>query len=410
MKPQAGERGVVLEVGTRRTLVLTPGGRFRWIATQDPTWMVGQEVWVAPSPWLRRRWRVAAAAAAALAAAVVPVLGEVAQASTAVVSVDINPSVDLTVTAARRVVAAQGLDRAGQALLADTRVVGLSVTRAVDALTTAAAAHGYLSRTHPVVLLAEVSSRAGVSPVALSQLAAREQALLAAHHIAAEVVTAFAADPRLVQAAVRRQTPVSVGRYLLWQRLHATKPTLTLQAVAHAALPSLMQAVAQAAPATASPAPAAPRRGNARGEAELPKIRILAPASSGRSRRHTELPPAVSRSRERAAEVPGGVPRRRRVRRSQPASGESGSRRSARAESPESDHRPPLSSAAALQPSLARPAGGLAAIVPGGGEGGAVSPPGATRRSREKKTRHRTPSSQRSPHSRLPDRAAHHDH
>lgn len=145
----AGARvaGMVLEVRGRRAVVLADGRFLRLRAVQG--WEPGQDVWIQPLSLLaaeRVRRAVLAAAAAAGTVAVVLTGGAVAAAvPVAVVSVDVNPSVQLAVNHWARVVGVMPMDPEGVRLVAQAAGVDhLPVGTAVADLVADAIRLGYV--------------------------------------------------------------------------------------------------------------------------------------------------------------------------------------------------------------------------------------------------------------------------
>lgn len=102
----------------------------------------------------RRRWMPAVAAAAVLLLLVGGVWGYcAADASRCIVTVDVNPSVELTVNGFNRVKEARAGNDAAQALLDETPLRGKGLRTAMEALTDALVEHEYLSGVDNAVLV-----------------------------------------------------------------------------------------------------------------------------------------------------------------------------------------------------------------------------------------------------------------
>ncbi len=209
------DRAVVLEINGRRATVLLPGGQFRTIKTRPLGMVVGQEVWVS-NPRARRIWQAGAVVASTLALVLVSLADVMAPAvplAVAVVSVDINPSVNLMVGNHQQVIAAVGLDRAGRRILSQYRPTNVPVVVAVEEITQWAVQDGYVSTKTPTLLIGGAFS--GSVPSWFPTLARQETDMVKKKHWPLEVVRVATQNKDVVASMGR--SPISVGRYLLWQ-------------------------------------------------------------------------------------------------------------------------------------------------------------------------------------------------
>lgn len=211
------KRAVVLEVGARHATVLVDGGAVRKVPLTRGAVSVGQQIFVPGEPTSNLPM---AAAAAALGVALVGggllMHARALPTAVGVVSVDINPSIDLAFSQSGNVVSVTGLDPAGVRLAGQQNMVGESVPAAVRNITLRARQDGYLTAKNPIVMLA-----GGVDlPTAASSQAVQnvlrqaDQAALKALSIASErvVVLPLASQAEVKAAATAK---VSLGRYLV---------------------------------------------------------------------------------------------------------------------------------------------------------------------------------------------------
>ncbi|MDA8195202.1 MAG: hypothetical protein M0Z53_14605 [Thermaerobacter sp.] len=206
-------RALVMAVDGPKATVMLPGGEFRTISTRHQSLVVGQECWIPATSWPPGAIPAIGAAALVLLAAAIPNwLGPAVPVQTAVISLDINPSINLMVDGTT-VMGADGLDSAGRTVLSQTPLVGMTATRAVLALTRQAARDGYVSSQHPIILVGGAFDSA--VPPWFAALVKAEGRLVAAHHWPVHVISVQTASPALL--AAMRHPDVSVGRYLLWQ-------------------------------------------------------------------------------------------------------------------------------------------------------------------------------------------------
>ena len=209
-----GQTGVVMLVKNKHAVVMMPGGEFRRLAHGGEPLEIGQSVWV-PDPVQSRAFAMGLAPVAAAALVLVWLSPWHSQpALAAVVSVDINPSINLNVNATGRVLSAQGMDAAGRELLSGENIRCKTIAAAVELLVGRAAHDGYFrNQSAPTVLLGAVfvEKPLGWFPAVSRQTAA----VLKTDHVKAQVVAVSGVSAPLVK---EMQKPhVSVGRYLVWK-------------------------------------------------------------------------------------------------------------------------------------------------------------------------------------------------
>jgi len=218
-------RAVVLDVGPRYLTILVQGGDVRRVRRPAGPVQRGQEIWVpgeTPREW---RWWIPAAAAAVVVAAVVG--GRVVAPppmAAVVLSVDINPSLDLGVSTAGRVVTVTPFDAAARAIVRTLPpLAGDPLPEAVTAVVEAAHEAGYLrgpaSPGGGYLLLAAApqgSPDSRLTKVTLSEAAAAVRT--ATRGWAVRLVVLPVASPQSLAASLGRH--LSLGRYLLANRSH----------------------------------------------------------------------------------------------------------------------------------------------------------------------------------------------
>lgn len=234
------ERAVVLSVAGRGVTVLCAGGAVKTVAWPGSLPSVGQEVAVGSAragAW--SSWAAAAAALVLLAGGAAYALrpgAPVAPAVVGVLSVDINPSIDLMVSPAGRVVGTRACDAAGAALLrANPGMRGAPVVAAVELAAAWSRRHGYLGRAHGVLMLAAWSaSRPGAAAAVAADL--RDAAAALRRQTVPGSVLALPLASGLALHSSERDG-VSVGRYLLAHMLGRAP-----RSVARVPLAQLLQA------------------------------------------------------------------------------------------------------------------------------------------------------------------------
>lgn len=209
-------RAVVLEVGSDTATVLVEGGEVRRLPIGRNSLVVGQEIWIpAETRW---RWQPWAAAAALLLLVVGGGLwheGRSIASAVGVISVDINPSIDIGFGGDGQVVSVAPMDRDAKILLAEMPALqGMAVPQAVLDIVGAARQHGYL-KTSPIVMLAAGASDPRAASAAQSVLKDARQALLRLKTLPAQVVMLPLATSASINAAARDH--LSLGRYEIWR-------------------------------------------------------------------------------------------------------------------------------------------------------------------------------------------------
>lgn len=174
------ERGVVLEIKGGKVIVLTPEGEFRQLRPVGPLPSVGEEIMLAPAKPSAPAWRKIAAMVAAIGLLVLGMPWVRAflpgtQEPAFYISVDINPSVELTVNNRERVIEARALNNEGEAMLAGLNLKGQVAEAAIGALAREAVKQGYYRLGQEGILLLTVVPAVETEEKVLAgdQLAAR---------------------------------------------------------------------------------------------------------------------------------------------------------------------------------------------------------------------------------------------
>ena len=242
-------RGVVLEVRNHRAVVLDETGLFRHVSAEGQDWQAGDEIWVdiealalgpkraGAGSWLRGRpglrargWAVAVACALLIAIGVPLGYQAVVSAQTvAVVTFDVNPSVELDLNGAAHVLRAIGLDADGQSLLGHVHVRGVPLATALTELTDAAAAEGFVSKTVtvPIVIAAAPAGAAALPPTVTQAIQKVQKSSTAAmakagYHVQFAAVSAPRSDQQEARAL-----HLSLGRYLIYRQAKRAGLTVT---------------------------------------------------------------------------------------------------------------------------------------------------------------------------------------
>lgn len=238
--------GIVLEVRGRRATVLAQGRFLRLAAI--PGWEAGEEVWVSPvepRAWPALLWRWILGGGVALAAASTLGWTALAAAQTvALVSVDINPSIQFGVNAAGRIVSAVGADQSGARLVRSRHWRGETLPVAVTQVVSQAVREGYLTSktTSGVVLI-------GVAPRSQAQLSATVQSQVAKARAQAEsLLTKDGVQAAVPVVQTSRQTwhaakkaGVSLGTYWVARTVTANESSQQASSLHGDSLPQALK-------------------------------------------------------------------------------------------------------------------------------------------------------------------------
>ncbi len=212
------ERALVLEITEKHATVMLPEGTFRRIRRGGRHLVVGQEIWFARTKY--GTWGSASLAlAVSFAIAVLLAFQGIAPPSVqaiGVVSVDINPSINLLVTSHQAVAKAIGLDPAGRHILSQYQPVGASVANAVVTITRIAVRDGYSGSRTPVVLIGGVFDHH--VPPWFASIVGQERHAVSLHHWPLSVSEVAIVNGQWMQTIQDRS--MSAGRYLLWKFNH----------------------------------------------------------------------------------------------------------------------------------------------------------------------------------------------
>jgi len=223
------KKAVVLEKTGSVCTVLDSDGVFRRVKARAE---VGEEIAIAAWNWQgARRWL---SAAAVLLLAVTLAFGwNLYQAPRVVAwaSVDINPSLQLGLDAAARVVEVLPVNGDAERLLRGMSVKGQPLPQALGSIVERAVADGLLNDQHNLVVVGVAGVTAGAGTAALpaaQALAAKTQAAAGGHGVVPQVVV-FALEPAEYRAA--QQDGLTLGEYGLWRSARAAGLAVQPQAV-----------------------------------------------------------------------------------------------------------------------------------------------------------------------------------
>ncbi|NPV73215.1 MAG: anti-sigma factor domain-containing protein [Pelotomaculum sp.] len=213
------ERGLIVKLKNKTCIVLTPQGEYREVPLpgNGPV-RAGQEIRLEKKefrPYLNLKHFVAAALLLVFVLAWQLYPGRV-PAAAAYLTIDINPSMELAVSAGRKVVSASALNGDGEKILSKVAVRGRMVDEAVEAIVARAVAENYLAKGSDNVILATLTVAENAEPVAdLVSICEAIKKPLDSGGVDAEVIIE-PVRPELRQEAA--SSGLSTGRYLLLQK------------------------------------------------------------------------------------------------------------------------------------------------------------------------------------------------
>ncbi len=209
-------RGIILKIKKRSCVVLTPGGEYREVPLpEDGTASVGREITFKQRKSLFNFRYFAVAASLLLFILSGQVYLSQTHPAAAYLSIDINPSIELAVSAEREVLSARGLNQDGRIILGEVKVKGRDLLEATGVIISQAIADGYLVEKDDNVILATLTVDADKeSVVDLEAIYKTIQKPVISGGLDAEIII------QPVGPEVRREADgcgLSTGRYFLLQ-------------------------------------------------------------------------------------------------------------------------------------------------------------------------------------------------
>ncbi len=213
-------RALVVSVKSHKVTLLLPGGHFKQVTSFTRRWSIGEEYTASGFAALGNLGRAAGAVAAAslLLLGANTFLSHPMPQATAVISLDLNPSINMVVGGSKPVVIqAMGLDPQGLRLLSQASIIGMPVVQAVNRLMHQAKGDDYLTASTSEVVLGGVFSEPRAPWFALTARNIKNILSNTGHwHGDFVVVSRVSTQPLAAIAS----GPSSVGRVLLWGEAH----------------------------------------------------------------------------------------------------------------------------------------------------------------------------------------------
>ena len=211
--------GIIIEITGKEAVIMKNGGDFVSLPAKEG-WKKGDIVPVKTKPRSRRFLTAAAAIAACLCFVVTGGGYHYYYAQAALISVDVNPSIELTVNRLDRVTSSSALNEDGEALLSGIRLTGMECGEAVKELLQSESGEPYLSGNKNVVVTVYSANEARQSRL-LEEI--RETADTTVTTLRPDGNTEYrAVTSEEVEAA--HSCGVTAGKYIYLQKLEEAAP------------------------------------------------------------------------------------------------------------------------------------------------------------------------------------------
>lgn len=158
------QSGVVMEISGRNAVLLTPEGEFKKVRLKGRIPDIGEEIRIPVERKIsfniqRSGWIAVAAAVIVLlvASPLLTIINRAPEVPVAYVSIDINPSLELTVSNYNHVLAAQAYNKDGQKVLDGLNLKGIEIKDAVSFISKKAKQLGYIGKSHDNTIVLSVS-------------------------------------------------------------------------------------------------------------------------------------------------------------------------------------------------------------------------------------------------------------
>lgn len=207
-------RGMVVKIKPRTCIVLTADGEYREVPLPGgASPRLGQEIQLEGRkrlPYLKQFMAVASLFIILMAGLLY--FGETPPAA-AYLTIDINPSIELAVSNAGKVISASAMDDEGEKILTEVKVKGRDLREAVELIVAQAVADNYLEQSGDNVIMATLTVAAGAEPLLdLNLVYEAIQAPVESKGLKSDVIIE-PVEPELREEAAA--SGISTGRYLL---------------------------------------------------------------------------------------------------------------------------------------------------------------------------------------------------
>jgi len=233
-------KGILLEVEGRFGVVLTPQGEFKRVPLPSALCQVGDEIAYQERRVPQLGWLVAAAAACLLLISPLGYWQWTLAQPAALVMIDINPSVELTVNGRELVIAAEGLNEDGQEVLEGLAWQKRPLDEVARAITARAVEAGKLDPAGDGSTVVVAVVPVGERPMAVAPQAIVEVSRLAVQQEVAAQAEARGVEPRTGVAAVQatndeakkaKEQGLTLPKLIILEELQAEHPEVTPEVI-----------------------------------------------------------------------------------------------------------------------------------------------------------------------------------
>lgn len=228
--------GIIIEITGKEAVLMKNGGDFVSLPAKEG-WKKGDIVPVKTKQRSRRFLTAAAAIAACLCFVVTGGGYHYYYAQAALISVDVNPSIELTVNRLDRVTSSSALNEDGEALLSGVRLTGMECGEAVKELLQSESGEPYLSGNKNVVVTVYSANEARQSRL-LEEI--RETADTTVTTLRPDGNTEYrAVTSEEVEAA--HSCGVTAGKYIYLQKLEEAAPETDITQYSHCSIDEIKE-------------------------------------------------------------------------------------------------------------------------------------------------------------------------
>ncbi len=228
--------GIIIEITGKEAVIMKNGGDFVSLPAKEG-WKKGDIVPVKTKQRSRRFLTAAAAIAACLCFVVTGGGYHYYYAQAALISVDVNPSIELTVNRLDRVTSSSALNEDGEALLSGVRLTGMECGEAVKELLQSESGEPYLSGNKNVVVTVYSANEARQSRL-LEEI--RETADTTVTTLRPDGNTEYrAVTSEEVEAA--HSCGVTAGKYIYLQKLEEAAPETDITQYSHCSIDEIKE-------------------------------------------------------------------------------------------------------------------------------------------------------------------------
>ncbi len=232
-------RALILEIEAGQAVVMKNNGQFTKVPAK-PGWQTGDVVPLAANKSTPFKVWVALAACLVLMAGLAFSGYILYSTQVTLVSIDVNPSIELSLNRFDRVIAAKGLNTEGEQIVNEVPVSGLSYTQALNAMMEDTALNDYISANAVLVFAVQSGDATRQNRLLASLEKTAGAAVLARHQDA--IIEYLPVDEKAVEDA--HCHGMSAGKYTLVQELAGLVPGLDVDAYSHHSIAEIQGEIA----------------------------------------------------------------------------------------------------------------------------------------------------------------------